>query len=195
MAAKARETCPGICLCRRNFLSNKSMHGQRERQSLFLCVTKNMVHSPALCSFFLFVFGPHPWHLEVPRIGVELELQLRDYATATVTWDLSHVCKLRHSSRQRQILNPRSEARDRTCILMDPSQVLVSWATKETPAVCSFMQYSNCLCVSYLMDCSRAGNILCFLYILGHTRYSKKKIHAGKMLYRMKLFLKHVFSL
>ena len=28
-----------------------------------------------------------------------------------------------HSSRQRRILNPLSETRDRTCILMDPSQV------------------------------------------------------------------------
>ena len=27
-------------------------------------------------SFFLFFFfqGPHPWHLEVPRLGVQLEL-------------------------------------------------------------------------------------------------------------------------
>ena len=30
---------------------------------------------------------------------------------------------LHHSSRQHQILNPLSKARDRTCILMDPSQV------------------------------------------------------------------------
>ena len=27
-------------------------------------------------------------HMEVPRLGVELELQLPDYATATATWDL-----------------------------------------------------------------------------------------------------------
>ena len=31
----------------------------------------------------LFVFlGPHPWHMEVPRLGVELELQLPAYTTA-----------------------------------------------------------------------------------------------------------------
>ena len=37
--------------------------------------------------------------------------------------DPSHVCDLGHSLWQRWILNPLSEARDRTCILMDTSQV------------------------------------------------------------------------
>ena len=45
------------------------------------------------------------------------------YTTATATQDLSHVCELHHSSRQCQILNPLSEARDQTCILMDTSQI------------------------------------------------------------------------
>ena len=31
--------------------------------------------------------------MEVPRLGVESELQLAAYATATATWDLSHVCE------------------------------------------------------------------------------------------------------
>ena len=70
--------------------------------------------------------GPHLWHMEVPRLGVELELQLPAYATAiaTETQDLSPVCDLHHSSQQRWILNPLSEARDGTRILMDTSQVL-----------------------------------------------------------------------
>ena len=38
--------------------------------------------------------------------------------------DLSCVCDLYHSSRQHQILNPLSETRDQTCILMDTSWVL-----------------------------------------------------------------------
>ena len=38
--------------------------------------------------FFLFL-GPHPWHMEVPRLGVELELQLLAYNTATATPDLN----------------------------------------------------------------------------------------------------------
>ena len=33
------------------------------------------------------------------------------------------ICNLHHSSRQRQILNPRSKARDRTLNLMVPSQI------------------------------------------------------------------------
>ena len=57
--------------------------------------------------------------MEVPRLGVELELQLPAYTTATSMPDPSHVCDLNHSSRQRQILNPLSEAKDRTCILID----------------------------------------------------------------------------
>ena len=56
--------------------------------------------------------------MEVPRLGVELELQLPAYSTATATWDLSPVFNLHRSSWKRQILNPLSEARDRTCILM-----------------------------------------------------------------------------
>ena len=49
--------------------------------------------------------------------------QLPAYATATATRDPSHVCDLHHSSRQRWILNPLREARDRTCSLMIPSQI------------------------------------------------------------------------
>ena len=35
----------------------------------------------------------------------------------------SRICNLHHSSRQEWMLNPLREARDQTCILMDPSQV------------------------------------------------------------------------
>ena len=76
--------------------------------------------------FFIFIFfvflGPHPWHVEVPRQGVESELQLPAYATATAMLDLSRVCDLHHKSWQRQILNPLNKARNQTCILMDTSQ-------------------------------------------------------------------------
>ena len=35
--------------------------------------------------------------MEVPRLGVESELQLPAYTTATATPDPSHVCNLHHS--------------------------------------------------------------------------------------------------
>ena len=60
----------------------------------------------------LFFLGPHPQHMEVPRLGVKLELQLPAYATAMQ--DPSHVCNLNHSSWQCWILNTLGEARDRT---------------------------------------------------------------------------------
>ena len=49
--------------------------------------------------------------MEGPRQGVQLELQLLAYATATQ--DPSHMCDLRHSSRQHRIIDPLSKARDR----------------------------------------------------------------------------------
>ena len=57
--------------------------------------------------------------MEFPRLGVEPKLQLPAYATATAVQDLSHICELHHSSWQHGILNPLSEARDQTHILMN----------------------------------------------------------------------------
>ena len=53
-----------------------------------------------------------------------MELQLPAYTIATAMQKPSHICDLHHSSWQRQILNPLSEARDRTHSLMDTIQVL-----------------------------------------------------------------------
>ena len=74
--------------------------------------------------YFIFVFlEPYLWHTEVLRLGVELELQLQAYTTTTATLDPSCICDRPHSSQQCQILNPLSEARDRTHVLMDTSQI------------------------------------------------------------------------
>ena len=64
--------------------------------------------------FYLFIFflGLNPRHMEVPRVGVQWELQLLAYTTDTAMWDLSHVCDLHHSSWKRQIFDPLSKARD-----------------------------------------------------------------------------------
>ena len=52
--------------------------------------------------------------MEVPRLEVNLELQPLAKATAIAMWDPSHICDIHHSSQQHQILNPLSEARDRS---------------------------------------------------------------------------------
>ena len=57
--------------------------------------------------------------MEVPRLGVKLELQLLGYTTATATWDLSRVCDLHYSSWQCWVLNSLNEARNQTHNLMD----------------------------------------------------------------------------
>ena len=56
-----------------------------------------LTEGPTPLCFLLFVFvlfvlvflGLHPWHMEVPRLGVTSELQLLVYTTATAMWDPS----------------------------------------------------------------------------------------------------------
>ena len=68
--------------------------------------------------FFFFVW-PHLWHMEVARaLGVESELKLLAYATATAMRNLSCIC---NSLWQLQIL---SEARDQIRILMEKHRAL-----------------------------------------------------------------------
>ena len=50
--------------------------------------------------------------MEIPRLGVESELKLLAYTTATAMPDLRPIFDLFHSSQQCLILNPLSEARD-----------------------------------------------------------------------------------
>ena len=76
--------------------------------------------------------------MEVPRLGAELEQQLLAHTTATATWDPSHIFDLHHSPQQRQILDPPSEARGRTSILMDISRVCFCCATRGTPCAIFF---------------------------------------------------------
>ena len=55
--------------------------------------------------------------------GIQSELQLLAYTTATATQDPNQICDLHHSSRQHQIPDPLSEARDQTYNLMVPSGI------------------------------------------------------------------------
>ena len=63
--------------------------------------------------------------MEVPRPGVESELQLLVYATATATPDPSRICDLCSSVWQPRILDPPREARAQTRILTDAGRGLI----------------------------------------------------------------------
>ena len=84
--------------------------------------------------FILFVrlfcfLGVWVWHMKVPRLGVESELQLPSYNAATAMLEPSHVCNLHHSSCQCWILNPLNGAKNWTHVIMDTSQVHFYWTT------------------------------------------------------------------
>ena len=95
--------------------------------------------SPVFCFLFFCVLGLHLRRMEVPRLGVESELQLPAYTTVTAMWDWICACNLHCSSRQHRILNPLSEAKDWTHGPMDPSLVGYHWATMGTPQSSSFV--------------------------------------------------------
>ena len=93
-----------------------------------------LAHMLTLCLIFcLFVLGPQPRNVDVPRLGVKWELQLPANTTATAMWDPNHICNLCHSSWQYHIPNPLREARDRTLILMQTSQICFRCAITGIP--------------------------------------------------------------
>ena len=76
-------------------------------------------------SLSLFAFFLWLWHMDVPRLGVESELQLLAYSKATVTPDLGHIYNLcAPACSKHQIFNPLSEARDRNRILTETTSGL-----------------------------------------------------------------------
>ena len=64
---------------------------------------------------------------------VVVAITCKAYARATVTPDASCICDPHHSSWQRWILNPLSEARDLIRKLMVPSRICFCCATTGTP--------------------------------------------------------------
>ena len=114
-------------------------------QAFWVCVfwaeeTKDFIWSSGFFVLFCFVcllacfLGLHSQHMKVPRLGVESELQLPTYSTVTATQDPSCICNLHHSSRQCQIPDPLSKAKDQNCGLMDTSQIRFHWVTRKTPS-------------------------------------------------------------
>ena len=105
----------------------------------YLLCTRSVYPTPFIIFFFFFFaflnffLGPHLQHMEVPRLGVKSDLLPSVHATATAMRDPSHICDLHHSSRQCQIANSLGKARDRTCILMDTSQICFCCTMTGTP--------------------------------------------------------------
>ena len=56
--------------------------------------------------FLSFLWGLHPWHVEVLRLGVESELQLLACTTVTATPDSSCICNLRPMLQLMATLDP-----------------------------------------------------------------------------------------
>ena len=78
----------------------------------FRCTKTGTPHAFFFFFFFPPFLGLYLWHMEIPRLGVELELQLPVYTTAMAMSDLNHIGTLHHSSWQCWILNPLNGVRD-----------------------------------------------------------------------------------
>ena len=69
--------------------------------------------SPLNLFNFSFCFlGPRLWHMDIPRLGVQSELQLLVYTTATAVQDPNGLCDLPRSSQKHQILKQLVGASD-----------------------------------------------------------------------------------
>ena len=77
---------------------------------------QNLSHQTHWSPTLFLSWGLQPWHMEVPKLGVEWELQLLAYTTAHIE-SLTHWAKTRHW----------------TCVLLDASQICFRWDTKGTP--------------------------------------------------------------
>ena len=112
------------------------------RVSIPVCLIPRSIFLTTELSCFVLFLGAHPWHMEVPRLGVKLKLERLAYTTATATQDPSRVCNLHHSSWQRQILKPLSEAKDWTCILMELKSGSLTSEPQKEPLNCHFINTS-----------------------------------------------------
>ena len=107
------------------------------KPAYFLCISKYTRPIETAWSLFLLLLfvrfrfsGLNLWHMEGPGLGVEWELQLEPTPQPQ-----QYICNLHYSLWQLWILNPLSEARDQTCILMDNSRVHYCCATTGTPSL------------------------------------------------------------
>ena len=101
-----------------------------------LCIWSKIYHLGffvVVVPLFVCFSGPDLGHMEVPRLGVELELQPPSCTTATATQDPSCLCDLHHSLWQCQILTrwvrPEIEPMSSWILV----RFTTCWATTGTP--------------------------------------------------------------
>ena len=102
-------------------------------ESLTYCATRELLHAPSFVCLFVCLLFRAPG-----KAYGSFWARVQNGAAAA---------DLHHSSQQCHNLNPLSEARDRTCILIDPSWVPYCWVTKGTPSMPLF--YNNFYFVHY----------------------------------------------
>ena len=85
--------------------------------SLHKYLFKSFAHFYFIYLFVIIFLRLYPWHMEVPKLGVESEIQLWAYTTAQQYW----------------ILNTLSRARDQPVSSWIPVRFLPPWATMGTP--------------------------------------------------------------
>ena len=107
-------------------------------KALFICRLhdhlsrkSNEIFKKPWYSFFVCFLGPYLWHMEVPRLGVILELHCLP-TPQLQQCGIQAVYNLHHSSWHCWIPDPPSEARDWTHIFMDTSQICVRSTTMGT---------------------------------------------------------------
>ena len=83
--------------------------------------------------------------------------------------DPSHICNLHHSSWQRGILNPLSEARDQTHKLLVPSRILLHCATMGTPGLFLLLSLTIFSLSKYIVLRTLEKRLVLFDFILIRT--------------------------
>ena len=114
-------------------------------------------------------------HMEVPRLGVEWELQLPAPTTATATLDLSLNCDLHHRSWQCWIPDPLWEARDWTHILVDTSWIhFCCTVNRGTPRSCIPIQVLVFCCTYF--EITAQGQVKGWIYTLLQLFLKRRKL-------------------
>ena len=98
-----------ICLCIYMFIYIINSFQFHCQNILVWRISCTITIPMGLILFVYFFLGPHLQHMEVPRLGVESELQLLAYTTAMATPVPSDICNLRHSLWPHRILKTLSE--------------------------------------------------------------------------------------